>query len=176
MPTLSNHQSNEFTKLLLIGDSKSGKTGSLVSLVKAGYKLRILDMDNLLEVLKQYIYKECPEMIDNVEYRSLRDIMKATGSGMVVDGQPKAYINAIKMLDNWKYDDVDLGIPAEWGADCILVLDSLSRFCDAAFAWREPLTPAGKKTGEVDTRATFFDAQKAIKKNLADLTSEGFRT
>ena len=44
MPKLSDHQSNDFTKLLLIGDAKSGKTGSLVSLVKAGYKLRILDM------------------------------------------------------------------------------------------------------------------------------------
>ena len=50
MPNLSKHQSSEFTKLLLMGDSKSGKTGALASLVLAGYKLRILDFDNGLEI------------------------------------------------------------------------------------------------------------------------------
>ena len=57
MPSLDQHQSNDFVKLLLIGDSKAGKTGSLISLVKAGYKLRILDLDNLLDVLKYFIMK-----------------------------------------------------------------------------------------------------------------------
>ena len=33
-------------KLLYIGDSGSGKTGSLASLVKDGYKIRILDYDS----------------------------------------------------------------------------------------------------------------------------------
>ena len=61
MPSLARHQSNSLTKLLLVGDAKSGKTGSLVSLVKAGYKLRILDFDNLLDVLKYMIIRECPE-------------------------------------------------------------------------------------------------------------------
>ena len=66
MPSLANHQSNQFTKLLLIGDAKSGKTGSLVSLVKAGYKLRILDFDNLLDILKFKVMEECPDKLDNV--------------------------------------------------------------------------------------------------------------
>ena len=46
MPTLDTHQSSEFTKLLYLGDSGSGKTGSLVSLLKAGYKIKVLDLDN----------------------------------------------------------------------------------------------------------------------------------
>lgn len=180
MPSLANHQSNDFTKLLLIGDAKSGKTGSLVSLVKAGYKLRILDFDNLLDVLKYMIEKECPDQIGNVEFRTLRDKRKSSALGPIIDGQPKAFVNAIKMLDHWKYTEdgveVDLGKPSEWGPDCILVLDSLSRLCDAAYDFREPLTPTGKQSGEKDLRAVYGDAQDAVENLLAMLTSSTFAT
>lgn len=175
MPSLADHQSNSFVKLLLLGDAKSGKTGSLVSLVKAGYKLRILDMDNLLDILAKLIREQCPEMISNVEFRTLRDKRKMTPAGPVIDGQPKAFIDAIKMMDRWKYGEVDLGIPSEWGSDYILVLDSLSRFCDAAYDFREPLTPRGK-SGEYDQRATYGDAQDAVENTLAALTSQSFAT
>lgn len=180
MPTLSQHPSNDLTKLLLIGDAKSGKTGSLVSLVKAGYKLRVLDLDNLLDVLKYYILEQCPDKIDNVEFRTLRDKRKASPLGPVIDGQPKAFIDAMNMLDHWKYKDdegnqVDLGKPSDWGPDCILVIDSLSRLCDSAYDFREPLTPRGKG-GEYDGRAVYGDAQDAIENVLATLTSKSFKT
>lgn len=176
MTSLAEHQSNEYTKLLLLGDAKSGKTGSLVSLVQAGYKLRILDMDNLLDILSYKVREQCPNMIANVEFRTLRDERKMGVTGPIIKGQPKAFIEAIKMLDHWKYDDVDLGKPAEWGPECILVLDSLSRFCDAAYDWREPLTPKGAKTGEADARATYGDAQDAVENTLAMLTGRSFET
>ena len=175
MPSLANHQSNEFTKLLIEGDSGTGKTGALASLVGAGYKLRILDFDNGLDVLKAYVSKDFPHLLENVEFRTLRDKRKAGADGPVIDGTPKAFISAIKMLDQWKYDAVDLGKPAEWGADTILVIDSLTMLSDAAFDFREPLTPRGK-SGDYDKRATYFDAQGAIENVLALLTSESFRT
>ncbi len=174
MPSLSQHQSNEYTKLLIEGDSGSGKTGSLTSLVRAGYKLRILDMDNGLEPLKQFILKECPEKINNVEFRTLRDDRKAGPLGSVIT-KPEAFIQAIKMLDRWKYDDVDLGDPGEWGPDCILVVDSLTFLSDAAFDFREPLA-AKSRDGKYDARAVYKDAQDAIENVLALLTSERFRT
>ena len=180
MPSLANHQSNEFTKLLLIGDAKSGKTGSLVSLVEAGYKLRILDMDNLLDILKYMVLEKCPDKVGNVEFRTLRDKRKATQEGSVVDGSPRAFIDAIKMFDKWKYKDaegneVDYGVPANWGPECILVVDSLSRLCDAAWDWADPLTPVGK-SGLKDVRATYGSAQDAIEQLLATLTSPNFNT
>lgn len=181
MPSLAKHQSNNLTKLLLIGDAMSGKTGSLVSLVKAGYKLRILDFDNKLDVLKYYILNECPELIDNVEVRILRDKRKTIATGSILDGKPKAFVDGMKLLDNWKYTDeetgqeIDLGKPSEWGPDCILVLDSLSRFCDAAFDFREPLVPVGK-SGERDMRAVYGDAQDAVEMTIATLTSANFAT
>ena len=175
MPSLSQHQSNEFTKLLIEGDSGSGKTGALTSLVKAGYKLRILDFDNGLETLKQYILKECPKEIENVEYRTLRDNRKASPLGPVISGTPRAFIDGIRMLDRWKYDEVDLGVPAEWGGGTVLVLDSLTFFSDAAFDFREPLVPRSRD-GKYDVRAVYKDAQDAVESVLALLTSESFRT
>jgi hypothetical protein len=161
--------------MLLMGDSGSGKTGSLTSLVAAGYKLRILDMDNGLEALKQYVLRECPENIGNVEYRTLRDKYKATAGGSSVVGQPKAFVEAYKMLDRWKYDDVDLGSPSEWGPDTILVLDSLTLLSDAAYDWAEAFTPIGKK-GERDNRAVYGNAQDGIELFLKTITSESFET
>jgi len=180
MPSLANHKGSTLVKLLAMGDSKSGKTGSLVSLIRAGYKLRILDLDNLLDPLKAFVERECPAMLSNVEYRTLRDYRSATPAGPVIRGQPKAYLDAIKMLDKWKYTDddgkeVDLGSPADWGPDCVLVIDSLSRLCDAAYDFRFPLAVKGKG-GEIDTRSVYGDAQDAIENNIANLTSDEFRT
>lgn len=179
MPTLNKHHSNDFTKLLIMGDSGSGKTGALTSLVAAGYKLRILDFDNGLETLKQFAIRQCPEMLENVEYKTLRDDRKAGPDGPTII-KAKAFIESLKMLDHWKYKDdegneVDLGDPAGWGPDCILVIDSLTFMSDAAFDFREPLTPRSKD-GKYDMRAVYKDAQDAIEGVLALLTSEAFRT
>lgn len=176
MPSLRNHQSNTFTKMLLEGDSGSGKTGALASLAGAGYKLRILDFDNGLDSLKSYIVKDFGEAaLDNVEFRSLRDERKAGATGPIINGKPKAYIAALKMLDGWKYDDTDLGDPAEWGPDCILVIDSLTFLSDAAFDHYEPLAPKGD-SGKYDVRAVYKAAQDGIESVLALLTAESFRT
>lgn len=180
MPSLADHQSNTTTKLLLIGDAKSGKTGSLVSLVRAGYKLRILDLDNLLDVLKYMILKECPDKINNVEFVTLRDKRKAGPTGPMIVGQPKAFSQTLKMVDEWKYKgdngvDINLGRPDEWGSDCILVLDSCSRLCDAAYDYYEAIAPRGK-SGEYDGRAVYGAAQDGVESLLAHLTSRSFAT
>lgn len=175
MPSLADHQSNSFTKLLLTGDSGSGKSGALASLVRAGYHLRTLDMDNGLDPLKTYVLKECPQFINNVEYRTLRDNYKTTAAGPKVD-KPKAFVDAMKMLDHWKYTSpdgttTDLGAPSTWGPDCICVLDSLSFFSDAAFDWAESMNPTAK-----DPRQWFYSAQQAVESALALLTSASFQT
>jgi hypothetical protein len=175
VPSLSDHQSNQFTKILLEGDSKSGKTGSLSSLVLAGYKLRILDYDNGLDVLKQFVEREGPNLLANVEFRTLRDRRKATPAGSVIDGAPRAFVDGLKMLDRWKYGEVDLGTPSGWGPDTILVVDSLTFMSDAAYDFREPLVPRGRD-GKYDARAVYKDSQDAVENVLALLTGESFQT
>lgn len=171
MPSLAEHQSNLYTKLLLVGDAKVGKTTSLASLVKAGYYLRILDFDNLLDGLKDRVMGECPELAGNVEFRTIRDKYKSGPAGPTLDGPAKAFIEAMKLLDRWKYDDVDLGAPKEWGQKVILVVDGLTRLCDSAYAYHLSIAPPKQ-----DGRAIFFDSQRAVEMVLANLTSERFET
>src|SRR5262245_10760259 len=174
MPTLTQHQSNEFTKLLLIGDSKSGKTGSLAPLV-AKYKLRILDYDNGLDILAQLVRRDHPDKLANIEFRTLRDKTRATPLGSVVDGTALAFVEGLKMLDSWKYDGADLGPPAEWGPDTILVIDSLTFMSIAAYNFREPLVPRSRD-GKYDKRALYGDAQAAVEGVISRVTSEWFKT
>src|SRR5262245_20810523 len=175
MPKLSQHQSNEFTKMLIIGDPGTGKTGSCASLVKADYHLGIIDMDNGLDAFKQFVVRDCPDKIDNVHYVTFRDKKVPGPNGPVVEGSAMAYLNAVKMTERWKDGSIDLGNPWKWGPNHVLVMDSGTFLATAAYDWREQMIPAGR-SGKYDQRAVYYDAQKSISSLFATLTGEAFRT
>ena len=54
MPLIANHKSSKRTRMLLIGDSGAGKTGSIMSLAAAGFQIRILDLDDGTDILRDY--------------------------------------------------------------------------------------------------------------------------
>lgn len=166
MPNLSDHHSSSIVKLILIGDSGAGKTGSLASLVKAGYKLRIIDCDNGLDPLVQFARRDSPDNLRNVEYETRRDKYKAGALGPVISGSPKAFVECISLLNKWS----DGTEPAQWGGDYILVLDTLTGLGNAAFAWANGLNPDAK-----DKRQTYFVAQQALEKVIDMLTGETFK-
>lgn len=170
MPSLSQHQSSKITKLMLIGYSGAGKTGALTSLVEAGYKLRIWDFDNGLDSLVIQVRKRCPEKLDNIRFITLRDKMKSSDIGPILDGPATAFIRALKLFDRWKDGDEDLGKPGEWGEDTIVVLDSLTFFSEAAFNWATSMNPTAK-----DRRQIYGAAQEAIEHAIALLTGEAFK-
>jgi GTPase SAR1 family protein len=167
MPSLSDLTASTVVKLLLIGDSGTGKTGSIASLVKEGYDVRVLDMDNGWESLGAAVRRICPDRLGSVHIESLRDQYKSSPAGPVLKGAPTAFIRAIKLLDLWP----DLGPPASWGPGSVLVLDSLTFFSDAAYAWADALNPAAK-----DKRQIYGAAQEAIEHVLALLTGGDFNT
>jgi len=155
MTLLSEHQSRKSTKLLLMGHSGSGKTGALASLVKAGYKLRVLDLDNGLDTLASFVRRDCPDKLPNVEFRTIRDKFKKTpvSGANPVDNQGNykwAFVTVQEMISNWKYDTVDLGSPATWGSDTILVIDSSSLLGSAAFNWAWFMNPGTKDMVEIE--------------------------
>lgn len=160
MPTLDNHQSDDFTKLIYIGDSSTGKTGSLVSLLKAGYKFKILDMDNGLETLKIYARMEQADL-SAVEYETYRDEYRSTSAGPIIKGAPKAFTNALAKMTEWS----ELADPKT-----IFVLDSLSAYGRAAYAWAKGMNPTAK-----DPRQWYFSAQQAVEDTIALLTGESFK-
>ena len=167
MVALSEYKASKFTKIMYIGDSSTGKTGSLVSLVAAGYKLRILDLDNGLDVLDEFIRKDCPDKLDTVDAETRYDEYKSTPGGPVVRGLPTAFVECTKLLTTWS-DGTD---PAEWGEDHVLVIDSLDGLGKWAFEWARGLNSTAK-----DPRQWYFAGQQAIDNILAMLMSGGFKT
>lgn len=169
MPSLANTAPTKLVKALVLGESGAGKTGALVSLVKAGYKLRILDFDNKVAdgILPILIKKECPDKVGNVEFEPLRDRFKATALGHILDGQPKAYTTCLGLLDKWS----DGSKPAEWGPETFLVLDSLKFCAESIFNWAQSMAPGVK-----DPRQWYGTAQKGVEHILDNLTARWFNT
>ena len=163
----STHQSSEFVKAIYLGTSGSGKTGSLVSLVNAGYQLRVLDLDNGLDALVGEIKRQCPDKLDALDYITLQDNITADKlRGAKVQGSPKAYTDAIKYMTKWD----DESTPSEWGTNTIFALDSLTLFGRAAKRWAEGMNPTAK-----DPRQWYGAAQESITTVLDMLTSKNFR-
>lgn len=166
MPTLANHPLGSYVKLLLIGDSGTGKTGSLASLAKDGYRLRILDLDNGLDSLVAVLRNEAPDRLSQVDFETRRDHFSITKQGARVL-KPEAYIESLKLLTEWS----DGSTPAGWGPDTVLVVDSLTALGDAAFQWAKGMNPTSK-----DPRQWYFAAQQSIRDMLALLTSDAMET
>jgi hypothetical protein len=168
MPKASEHKSSEFVKLILIGNSGAGKTGALASLVADGYKLRIIDLDAGLDALFNHVRDVAPNNLDNIEYQSFRDKMKMTPAGPRLKGAPKAYASTLTALESWPDDGSD---PAEWGADTILVIDSLTHLGRAAFQWAMAINPSSR-----DPRQWYKTAQDLILDLLGNVTNDAFGT
>ena len=71
MASIRNHTSTDVTKLLLVGDSGSGKTATLATLANAGYNLRILDFDDGLAILPEFLLDSAVDRVSFVTLRSL---------------------------------------------------------------------------------------------------------
>jgi len=150
MPNIVAHQSSGTTKMLLIGDSGSGKSGSLASLAAEGYNLRILDLDNGLDVLKNYLtdpnsdyVKRNKDCASNVRYVTVTDQMKNVG-GKLQHSRATVWQRAVGLLSNWQEYEGDgktiisgseLGPITTWGERDVLVIDSLTMLSNAALAF-----------------------------------------
>lgn len=160
MPTLDQHQASLYTKVLYIGDSSSGKTGSLVSLLQAGYRFRILDMDNGLTALRTYGAAAGADL-SQIEYETYRDEQRMTPQGPLTKGSPKAFTDAMTKLTEWSAIEDE---------QSITVVDSLTFLGKAAYAWARGMNPTAK-----DPRQWFYAAQQAVESVLAMITSEAYK-
>lgn len=167
MPTADQHPSTDFARLLLMGPSGTGKTGALLSLLLAGYDVSVLDMDNGLDWLVNFLRKNHPDKLKNLSYQTFKDKYKMTDAGPSYVGIPKAYTGAIKALEKWD----DGTVPSEWGPKRVLVLDSLTFFGNAAYNWKDALNPGVK-----DKRQIYGNAQDAVADILDAITSPAFGT
>lgn len=121
MPSFKDHSVSSRTKALVVGDSGAGKTGVLATLANAGYKLRIFDFDNGLDIMASFLTKEGAK---NVNFVTLRDDMNKN---------PTAWADFKRILSTgWKVGDENLGKVESWDEDVVLVIDSMTFMGDAA--------------------------------------------
>lgn len=199
MPSLRNHHSAQFTKAILAGDSGTGKTGAVASLAEAGFNVRVLDFDNGMDILFNYLKNSTAAPIDGiapldrVEYITITDKFKNIG-GKAVPMDSTVWPRAIKYLEKWSNagetikgikdgkpanipipedQKFDLGDPSAWGPDCILVLDSFTFLNNGALRYILKLNnrPAGP-VWESD----WNEAQQLVEALLGMLYSEQFQT
>lgn len=167
MPSLESRTQSPLVKLMMIGNSGTGKTGSLASLALAGYKLHILDFDNGLEPLINHIREKDSKALANVDFMSFRDNYKPSPTGPAIIGPAKAFQASARALDKWE----DGTKPEEWGPGHICIIDSLTSMGRAAFAFAHSSNPTAK-----EPRQWFYSAQDHLENILALLTAETFNS
>lgn len=155
--------------MLFVGDSSTGKTGALISLLQTGYKIGMLDTDNGIDILITLAKQLCPDKVGNIKYVTCRDMKEydKANKKMKVAGQPKAFSRAMEFTETWD----DGTHPKEWGPEWIFVVDSLSTLGSAAHDWAESLNPMAK-----EPRTWVFGAQKVIEAYISGITGDEFNT
>lgn len=159
MPSLRQFHDSPSIKMLLIGESKSGKTSALASLVRAGYSLFIGDFDGNLDYLAHDLGKTDPALLDRVVYKTFRDKTKIDRNrDVIIDGRAEAFDGWVSMLD--KGIDLPDGTPSGPARDLstswVVVLDSLWSCGRAAFFEHQKMQPSK------DPRKNFYGAGQMI--------------
>lgn len=123
-------------KALSLGDSGSGKSGSLASLAIAGYNIHVLDYDGSMSSANALtsVLEEEPEALARVRWKSIQDKIKFIQGKPALVRPCTAYREFGKTLEEWGAENFT-------EAD-VLVLDTLTSFSDAGF--NEACSLAGK--------------------------------
>lgn len=123
--------------MCLTGDSGVGKTGALVSLILAGYKVRVLDVDNGVDIILNALkdtnspYYKLTQDLDLAEafrFETVNHKMITLDDGRRVRLQPAAatvWPKIENMVHDWKETSgPKLGPVSSWDENTIFVLDS----------------------------------------------------
>lgn len=160
MGKLASNASNPI-KALILGDSGTGKTGSLWSLAAAGFKLKICDFDANHGILTTALGNN-QEAIDNVSVEVFRDRLKTNIAGFL-DGNPVAWSDFLKAMNKWP----DGGSLAEWGTDTVLVIDTLTSVGKAALHKAQKLESKFGRLPEIQHYHTAMVQIEGLLNNLA---------
>lgn len=152
-------------RMLLLGHTGSGKTGSLCSLAAAGYNVRILDIDNGTQVIEDFMTNEKsiylkpqPGLWDaeqaasapsRISYVTVTEKYKLQGVRAIPRGD--AWQRMMTQLNDWKDGEARFGNIATWGPQDILVIDGLSRAFEAALNFQLALNGRLLKGPQVGT-------------------------
>lgn len=168
MPSLAEATESAVVKLLNCADSGSGKTGSLASLIDAGYNVRILAFDCKVSTIAGFVKDK--SKLANVHFIELRDEMQLVGGKLIlkkVSGFQRAMDALDKGGDLW---GAGSAIPpvSQWTSRDILVIDTLAQAGRASLQMVMQANGAAMKHPEIQHYGT---AMENIEKLVGQLTS-----
>ena len=125
MPLYKEHLINPHLKVLIAAESGNGKTSLLATLLKANYRVAVIDVDNGLDILSSY----CPPDLYNNLFFATYD-----------KADPLTITKAKGLIKNWVTPQENLGPPAKWGLNSVIVIDTLTSLGDSSLksAQRSP--------------------------------------
>lgn len=165
MAPLNQHHSASVTKLLLIGDSGSGKTGALASLAKAGFELRIVDFDNGTDILRNTLL---PSEQLRVDVETCTDSFRIGENNAFIPKSASAWPKAVKLLKSWP----GLGSLESWDENIILVIDSLTFAGRAALRFIQQLNG---RLGQPPNWDDYREAQRLVEGLAGILYSDSIK-
>jgi len=183
MPDIDQYPDNDFIKMLYMGDSGSGKTGSLCSLAAAGYNVRVMDLDKGAQILKDYltnpasVYKkpfpglwtadQVKDVAKRMNYVTIQETMQNINGRAVPKGD--AWNKIMAQLTEWKDGEKSYGKLEAWGPNDVLAIDSFSRYCDARVYLELVLNARATEGPQLQD---YFKVQNHIERTLELLVSK----
>lgn len=130
-------ENTEAIRMMIGGWPKGGKTGAIVALLNAGYKVRVLDFEGNYDPLLQYAK---PEALANLDIATFQDKQVSDGATAFDSDEiakNMAFARALQQMKDWKTTDaegkpISLGASYTWGPDTVVVLDSFTAFSEAS--------------------------------------------
>ena len=135
-------------KILIVGPPKIGKTGSIVPLVNAGYRVIVAAFDPGYDVLLNYIDEDKQKNLILLPFEDRRgallELGRAGPAAHGTVGEPLAFMKYVNFLNDGKArtakcqgsELVDLGNSNTWGLDTFHVVDNLTSLSKAVMARR----------------------------------------
>lgn len=181
MPDMDQYPESDLIKMVYMGDSGAGKTGSLVALAAAGYNVRVMDLDKGAQILRDYctntalspylkprpgLWAGDSGLAKRMNYVSISETFTNVGSNPVPKGDSWPKIMA--QLTEWKDGDRSFGKLESWTPRDVLAIDSFSRYCDARM-WMEMVLNGRAQGGR--QQQDYFKVQDSIERSLELLVS-----
>jgi hypothetical protein len=133
-------------KILIVAPPKTGKTGSIVPLVNAGYRVIVAAFDPGYDVLLNFVDEDRQKNLILLPFEDRRGaLLELGGRGPTAHGtigEPLAFLKFVNFLNDGMArtakcqgaELVELGSSETWGLDTILVVDNLTSLSKAVMA------------------------------------------
>jgi hypothetical protein len=169
----------EPVKVLLCAHSGNGKTGANASLAAAGYKLRYLDLDNGVDVLRNFLsdplspyviaQRDVGKNLDSII--SLSEKRKSVGGKLSI-AKAEVWAKASSQIEEWKDGERNLGSITSWDTSHVLCIGSFTRLAESAIRFVQFLNG---RLNQHPFQSDYGDAQNLLRSFLEIVTSPEVR-